>query len=74
MALIYRHGEALNYKYMKKRLFILNISLIISLLLVIATIIDSLINKREMHFMSLLLIPMGIAGYYAIKKKMSKEK
>ena len=59
---------------MNKKLFILKISLIISLLLVTATIIDSLINKRHIHFMSLLLIPMGIAGYYTIKKKMSRDK
>ncbi len=53
----------------KKRLLVLKISLIISLLLVLLVIADSILNKRGVHAMTFLLIPFGIAGYLQLKKK-----
>lgn len=55
----------------KKRLLVLKISLIISLLLVLLVIADSIINKRGLHTMTLILIPIGIAGYLQLKKKIN---
>ncbi len=57
----------------KKRLLVLKISLVISLLLVLLVIADSIINKRGVHAMTLLLIPFGIAGYLQLKKKSEGE-
>ena len=57
----------------KKRLLVLKISLVISLLLVLLVIADSIFNKRGVHVMTLLLIPFGIAGYLQLKKKSEGE-
>ena len=56
------------------KIVILKIFLFISLSLLIITLADSLINRQEIHYMSLLLIPLGIAGYYLLKKKIISDR
>lgn len=53
----------------KKRLLVLKISLVISLLLVLLVIADSIINKRGVHAMTLLLIPFWDSGRPSTKEE-----